>query len=84
MKNKLLDLNDHLFMELERLGDEDLKGEDLKVEITRARAMSNVARQVVDGARLALDAQKLAIEYKDLTGEDLASLPEMIGYAPEE
>lgn len=80
MKNKLLDLNNHLFAELERLGDETLKGADLKLEITRARALSNVARQVVDGARLSLDAQKLAIEYKDATGEDLAGLPEMIGY----
>lgn len=32
-KNTLVDLNNHLFAEMERLGDEDLKGEELEEEL---------------------------------------------------
>jgi len=57
MKNKLIDLNNHLFMQLERLGDEDLKGKELIEEINRAKALSNVSNQIIQNGRLALNAQ---------------------------
>jgi len=57
MKNKLIDLNDHLFAEMERLSDEDLKGDALTEEIKRAKSIGFVASQIIGNARLALDAQ---------------------------
>jgi hypothetical protein len=66
MKNKLSDLNNHLFMEIERLGDEDLKGEALTEEIGRARAVCDVAGQIVSTGRLVLDAAKAADELPGL------------------
>lgn len=58
MKNTLGDLNNHLFAEIERLSDEDLKGEELKEEMSRAHAISNVATKVIDNASLVLQATK--------------------------
>lgn len=62
MKNKLTDLNNHLFAQLERLGDESLKGEELLSEIERARAISIVAKDVTANANLVLQACKFAAE----------------------
>lgn len=64
MKNKLSDLNNHLFAQLERLGDEELKGEDLKNEIDRGKSMASVAKEIVSNARLALDA---AVKYDEMS-----------------
>ena len=57
MKNKLLDLNNHLFAQLERLTDEDLDKEKLPQEINRSKAVSNLAAQIIGNAKLALQAQ---------------------------
>ena len=37
MKNTLSDLNNHLFAQLERLGEEDLDEEEIKKEVQRAK-----------------------------------------------
>lgn len=58
MKNGLSDLNNHLFAQLERLSEESLKGDDLKEEIERSKAVNGVAREITAGAKLMLEAQK--------------------------
>lgn len=62
-KNKLSDLNDHLFMQIERLGDEELTREQIETETVRAKAIVNVADQIISNASLQLRAASLMAEY---------------------
>ena len=59
-RNKLVDLHNHLFAQMERLQDEDLKGEDLQLEIKRTKAVSDLGKQIIANASLTLDAAKMA------------------------
>ena len=74
MKNKLIDLNNHLFAQLERLSDEDLKGDALSIEMNRAKAVTGVAKEIVANGKLALDVQK-AVAERFIEGQ---SLPKML------
>lgn len=74
-KNTLLDLNDYLFAQLERLDDENLSADDLKLEICRAAAITSVGRVVIENARTVLDARKHADS--DL-GVDTKALPPLL------
>jgi hypothetical protein len=62
MKNKLIDLNNHLFAQLERLSDETLEGEKLEEEINRSKAVTGISKEIVSNARLALNAQQFKQE----------------------
>lgn len=61
MKNSLADLNNHLFAQLERLGDEDLSGDALKHEIERSNAIKGIASQVIANAQVVLKAEQLRV-----------------------
>lgn len=63
MKNKLIDLNNHLFEELERLNDIELKGNALQEERERAKSIANIAQTIINNGELALKAQKHFDEY---------------------
>ncbi|ATG73643.1 hypothetical protein AN401_07060 [Zobellella denitrificans] len=65
MKNKPIDLNNHLFAALERLNDEALEGDKLRDEIERSRAVAGVAKQIIDQQRNILMAEKLRTERAD-------------------
>ena len=65
-KNTLSDLNNHLFAQLERLGDENIKKEDLKREMSRAKSINGIAKNIIDNAKTALEGAQFA--YTKLPG----------------
>lgn len=74
MKNTLGDLNNHLFAQLERLNDEDIKGEELKEEIGRAKAVSDVAGNIIKNGTLVLEGQRMADDHMNAD----TKLPKML------
>lgn len=74
MKNKLSNLNDHLFAQLERLGDESLDGDKLAAELKRSREISGIAKNIVMNARLVLDAEKARRDGSIKGGADLVGI----------
>jgi hypothetical protein len=73
-RNKLLDLNNHLFAQLERLSDEELKGDELKEEISRSKQVALIGDKIIQNSRVLLDAKKLYASGQVYENE----LPEML------
>jgi hypothetical protein len=63
MKNKLTDLNDHLFAQIERLSDEALTPEQIDTEVKRGNAIVNVADQILRHASLQVQAAKIVSDH---------------------
>lgn len=63
MKNKMNDLNDHLFAQLERLSDEKLDQEGLDREVQRANSIVSVSEQIINNAQVALNAAELVAKH---------------------
>jgi len=78
-RNKLTDLNDHLFEALERINDDGLTGEELDKEIRRARAVTGVASQIIANGNLVL----AAVRVKDGALDADLVLPAMLGTGQE-
>ena len=75
MQNTLGDLNDHLFAQLERLGNEELEGDELKEEILRAKAVTDIAGEIIDNANTVLNVMKFQAE---TLGRSSISIPKML------
>lgn len=77
MKNKLTDLNDHLFAQLERLSDEALDQEGLDREVQRTNSIVSISEQVINNAQVALNAAELVAKHGCGNWEDM--LPNVEG-----
>lgn len=75
-KNKLSDLNDHLFAALERLNDEELTSEQIESEAKRADAIMGISDKIIANAKITLDAMKLI----SIGNLDSTEIPESFGF----
>ncbi|ABK91896.1 RNA polymerase beta subunit [Streptococcus phage SMP] len=62
VRNKMSNLADTLFAQLESLDDRELSENELKIEIERSKAMVSVAGQIVSIGKLAIETEKLKQE----------------------
>ena len=77
MNKTLGDLNNHLFAQLERLGDEALSAEELETEVKRSTAMGKIATQIINNGELAYKTMKHMDEYGYRKDKERV-LPEML------
>lgn len=77
-RNRLTDLNDHLFAQLERLGDENLTADEIETEAKRAEAMVKVSDQIVGSNAQRIAAARLFADH----GERILPMLPQIGAAP--
>lgn len=71
MKNRLTDLNDILFAQLERLTDDDLSTEQIAQEVERTQSVVQIADRIVNTAQLQLNAARLIADHGGRLGERL-------------
>lgn len=73
MRNKLSDLNNYLFEELERLNDDDEIADDnkLKKELERSKAITGISQQIIANANVVLKAKIHCDQFGDDLGEFL-------------
>lgn len=63
MRNKLTDLNNFLFAQLERLDDEEMPLDALQAELDRSKAISQISSQIIANANVQLKAVEMMNEY---------------------
>lgn len=78
-RNKITDLNDHLFAALERLNDEEIRGDQLTEEIERAKAITGVSDKIISSMKVQAELFDILLEngYRPELPEQFAKmLPE--------
>ncbi|MCL2215426.1 MAG: hypothetical protein FWB91_00265 [Defluviitaleaceae bacterium] len=62
MKNKIPDLKNYLYAQLERLDDESITGDELTAVIERGRAIADISAQIIASESFQLKVIKTAHE----------------------
>ena len=62
MSTRLSDVNELLFQQMQKLTDDNLKGEQLQAEIEKASAMNNIAQSIVKNSNVQYQALNLGFK----------------------
>ena len=73
-KNTLSSLNNLLFAQLKRLGNEELTQKELYEETERSKAVCAVSKNIIDNAKVALEGTKYM--YEKLPGTSSKNVPD--------
>ncbi len=76
--SKLDDLNEYLFLELDRITNDDLSEEQLDTEIKRAASITKIAQTIINNGNLALSAMNAANEYGFNAKNPEKNIPKML------
>lgn len=63
MKNTLMDLNNYLFEQIERINDDDLDEDELGMELKKADAIVGISDKIIRNGELAFKTMKHMDEY---------------------
>ena len=74
MKNKLSDLNNYLFEQLEILNDSDLSEEQIDLAIKKAETVSKIADTIIKNGELQFKAMCKSAEYGIINNEQIKML----------
>ena len=66
MRNKLDDLKNHLFAQIEAMSDEDIKGEELEAIMKRGQAIVPMASQIIAIENLYVKKRELDVKTMEL------------------
>lgn len=78
MKNTLLDLNNHLFAQLEKISDESITTDDkLDFEIKRTEKIIDLSEVIIKNAALNLESVKTKDKLYEISGEKIV-MPKML------
>lgn len=73
-QNTLEDLNNHLFEQLERLNDDEVFYNNEKTELSRSKAIADIAGAIINNANVVLNATK----YKTQFGVTQKEMPRLL------
>ena len=76
--SKLDDLNEYLFLSLDRITNDDLSDEDLDREIKRAASVTKIAQTIINNGNLALNAMNAVNEYGFNAKNPEKNIPKML------